>query len=98
MIEMLNSLNALSEDGSLFQMPPWVNPWLIVAVLGSLLVHILIIYIPFFHEIFGTTYLTGHDWLIVLAFSVPVNIIDEVLKYFARMRNEADLKRRLKRE
>ncbi|RVW39745.1 Calcium-transporting ATPase 4, endoplasmic reticulum-type [Vitis vinifera] len=27
-IEMFNSLNALSEDGSLLVMPPWVNPWL----------------------------------------------------------------------
>merc|ERR1719327_1849647 len=28
-IEMLNALNALSEDGSLLQMPPWANPWLL---------------------------------------------------------------------
>merc|ERR1712136_551816 len=28
-IEMLNAFNALSEDGSLVQMPPWKNPWLI---------------------------------------------------------------------
>ncbi|PQM35130.1 calcium-transporting ATPase 1 endoplasmic reticulum-type [Prunus yedoensis var. nudiflora] len=31
-IEMFNSLNALSEDGSLLSMPPWVNPWLLVAI------------------------------------------------------------------
>jgi hypothetical protein len=30
-IEMFNSLNALSEDGSLLTMPPWVNPWLLLA-------------------------------------------------------------------
>merc|ERR1712232_1141808 len=30
-IEMLNAFNALSEDGSLVQMPPWANPYLIVA-------------------------------------------------------------------
>ncbi|KAK9127185.1 hypothetical protein Syun_015982 [Stephania yunnanensis] len=35
-IEMFNSLNALSEDGSLLVMPPWVNPWLIIAMAVSL--------------------------------------------------------------
>lgn len=36
LIEMLNACNAVSEDGSLLQMPPWVNPWLILAIIGSL--------------------------------------------------------------
>ena len=31
-IEMFNALNALSEDGSLLQMPPWKNPWLLLAM------------------------------------------------------------------
>merc|ERR1712113_1115601 len=31
-IEMFNALNALSEDGSLLQMPPWANPWVLVFV------------------------------------------------------------------
>ncbi|KAH7838970.1 hypothetical protein Vadar_033250 [Vaccinium darrowii] len=34
-IEMFNSLNALSEDGSLLTMPPWVNPYLLVAICAS---------------------------------------------------------------
>ncbi|CAK0881723.1 unnamed protein product, partial [Prorocentrum cordatum] len=43
-IEMLNALNALSEDGSLLQMPPWANPYLVVACIGSVLVHFVILY------------------------------------------------------
>ncbi|VAI06932.1 unnamed protein product [Triticum turgidum subsp. durum] len=34
-IEMFNSLNALSEDGSLLSMPPWVNPWLLLAIFNE---------------------------------------------------------------
>merc|ERR1712176_1308259 len=45
-IEMLNAFNALSEDGSLIQMPPWTNPWLILACCGSVLLHFVILYIP----------------------------------------------------
>ena len=42
-IEMLNALNALSEDGSLLQMPPWANPWLLVAMFVSIGLHFLIL-------------------------------------------------------
>lgn len=34
-IEMLNAFNAVSEDGSLLQMAPWVNPWLVAACMGQ---------------------------------------------------------------
>lgn len=44
-IEMLNALNALSEDGSLLQMPPWANPWLLVAMLVSFGLHFLIMFV-----------------------------------------------------
>lgn len=83
-IEMLNAFNALSEDGSLTQMPPWANPWLILACAGSVLVHFTILYIPFLAKIFSVCPLDGHDWALVLAFSFPVIIIDEVLKFAAR--------------
>lgn len=90
-IEMLNAFNALSEDGSLVTMPPWVNPWLIVAVGASILLHTVIIYIPFFTAIFGTMYMTTHDWVLVMAFSLPIIILDEILKFFARMYNNKEL-------
>jgi P-type Ca2+ transporter type 2C len=46
-IEMANALNALSEDNSLLVMPPWVNPYLILAICGSMIAHFAILYIPF---------------------------------------------------
>ena len=33
-IEMLNALNAISEDNSLLVMPPWINPYLILAIIA----------------------------------------------------------------
>ncbi|KAL0426156.1 UNVERIFIED_CONTAM: Calcium-transporting ATPase, endoplasmic reticulum-type [Sesamum radiatum] len=44
-IEMFNSLNALSEDNSLIRMPPWRNPWLLIAMSFSLGLHCLILYV-----------------------------------------------------
>ncbi|PKI54895.1 hypothetical protein CRG98_024726 [Punica granatum] len=38
-IEMFNSLNALSEDHSLVTVPPWRNPWLLLAMAFSFGLH-----------------------------------------------------------
>eukprot|EP00747_Dinoflagellata_sp_TGD_P077097 gnl/TRDRNA2_/TRDRNA2_159443_c1_seq1.p1 gnl/TRDRNA2_/TRDRNA2_159443_c1~~gnl/TRDRNA2_/TRDRNA2_159443_c1_seq1.p1 ORF type:complete len:204 (+),score=38.30 gnl/TRDRNA2_/TRDRNA2_159443_c1_seq1:50-661(+) len=86
MIEMMNAFNALSEDGSLVQMPPWRNPWLILACAGSVLVHFVVLYVPLLAKIFSICPLDGHDWMLVIAFSFPVILIDEVLKFVGRMR------------
>lgn len=52
-IEMLNAFNAVSEDGSLLQMAPWVNPWLVAACMGSVVVHFVILYTPFLAKVFA---------------------------------------------
>lgn len=46
-IEMFNALNAVSENQSLVKMPPWVNIWLILAVILSIVLHFFILYIPY---------------------------------------------------
>merc|ERR1711862_497907 len=84
-IEMLNAFNALSEDGSLVQMPPWTNPWLILACMGSMIVHFGVLYVPILAQIFNVCPLDEHDWKLVLFFSIPVVIIDEGLKFAARL-------------
>ncbi|KAK4483147.1 hypothetical protein RD792_010327 [Penstemon davidsonii] len=83
-IEMFNSLNALSEDGSLVSMPPWVNPWLLLAMSVSFGLHFLILYVPFLAQIFGIVPLSLNEWLLVLAVALPVILIDEVLKFVGR--------------
>ena len=87
-IEMFNSINALSEDSSLFQIGILGNPWLLIAVSCSMLLHSVILYVPFFANVFGTVPLTGGDWMLVVGFSFPVVLIDEVLKIFSRIRNK----------
>ncbi|KAL3750735.1 hypothetical protein ACJRO7_011691 [Eucalyptus globulus] len=83
-IEMFNSLNALSEDGSLLSMPPWVNPWLLLAMSVSFGMHFLILYVPVLAQVFGIVPLSLNEWLLVLAVALPVILIDEVLKFVGR--------------
>merc|ERR1719409_2618094 len=96
MIEMLNAYNALSEDGSLLQMPPWANPWLLVAMFVSIGLHFLILYVPWMAQIFQIVPLTYNDWVLVMAFSMPVIFIDEVLKFCGRVYQAKELAKRMK--
>jgi len=96
-IEMFNALNALSEDGSLLQMPPWCNPWLLVAIALSIGVHFVIMYVPWLATLFHITALDAQDWLVIVVFSAPVVLIDEVLKLVGRIRQESELASRLRK-
>ncbi|MBA0677431.1 hypothetical protein Goari_018839 [Gossypium aridum] len=95
-IEMFNSLNALSEDGSLLTMPPWVNPWLLLAMSVSFGLHFLILYVPFLAQVFGIVPLSFNEWLLVLAVAFPVILIDEVLKFVGRLGRRMSSQRPLK--
>jgi len=97
-IEMLNALNALSEDGSLVTMPPWVNPYLILAMFISFAMHAVILYIEPMAKIFEVQPLDLNENLLVFAFSVPVIFIDEVLKFVGRTRSSIELAKRMKDE
>ena len=83
-IEMFNAANALSEDNSLLRVPVWRNPWLLVAMAASFGLHFLILYVPALASIFSIVPLSLNEWLLVLAYSLPVVLIDEVLKFIGR--------------
>lgn len=94
MIEMLNAINALSDESSLLKVGLFANPWLIIAISGSVILHIMICYVPFFESVFGTVPLSQNDWILVISLSFPVILIDEVLKIIARRRTREDMEKR----
>uniref|UniRef100_A0A672NK91 Sarcoplasmic/endoplasmic reticulum calcium ATPase 2 n=1 Tax=Sinocyclocheilus grahami TaxID=75366 RepID=A0A672NK91_SINGR len=83
-IEMCNALNSLSENQSLLRMPPWENIWLLGAICLSMSLHFLILYVDPLPVIFQITALNVTQWLIVLKISLPVILLDELLKFIAR--------------
>jgi Ca2+-transporting ATPase len=88
---MFNALNALSEDSSLFKVGFFANPTLIAAILGSVVLHCMICYVPMFESIFNTVPLNLYDWILVVGISAPVVILDEILKVISRARVDRDL-------
>ena len=97
-IEMLNALNAISEDNSLMTMSPFVNPYLLLAIAGSIALHMVIVYVPFLAKIFAIAPMNAQEWILVFAFSSPVIIVDEVLKIFGRAFNAAELEERMNKK
>uniref|UniRef100_A0A3Q1HDD4 Calcium-transporting ATPase n=1 Tax=Anabas testudineus TaxID=64144 RepID=A0A3Q1HDD4_ANATE len=83
-IEMCNALNSLSENQSLLKMPPWSNPWLVGAICLSMALHFLILYVDPLPVIFQIRPLSWPQWVVVLKMSLPVILMDEVLKFLAR--------------
>ncbi|XP_023329437.1 calcium-transporting ATPase sarcoplasmic/endoplasmic reticulum type isoform X2 [Eurytemora carolleeae] len=88
-IEMANALNSCSENQSLVVMPPWCNIWLILAMALSFSLHFLILYVDFLNVVFNITPLSIEQWITVMKFSLPVILLDELLKCVAR--NYADV-------
>ena len=72
------------QDNSLLQMPPYKNPYLLVACAVSFGLHFLILYVPWLADIFSIVPLSFNEWLFVLLLSLPVILIDEVLKFIGR--------------
>ncbi|WVQ79032.1 potassium/sodium efflux P-type ATPase, fungal-type [Cryptococcus sp. DSM 104549] len=82
-IEMLNACNSLSENESLFVLPVWANPYLVGSIVLSMALHFMILYVPFFRDMFKITALNKEEWIAVLVISAPVIVIDEVLKFIS---------------
>lgn len=83
-VEMFNALNNLSENQSLLVIPPWSNMWLVGSIFLTMLLHALILYVHPLSVLFSVTPLSWADWMAVLYLSLPVIIIDEILKFFSR--------------
>uniref|UniRef100_A0A8C5BZ70 Calcium-transporting ATPase n=1 Tax=Gadus morhua TaxID=8049 RepID=A0A8C5BZ70_GADMO len=88
-IEMCNALNSVSENQSLMRMPPWENVWLLGAICLSMSLHFLILHVEPLPMIFQITPLNLTQWLMVLKISLPVILLDELLKFSARNYLEA---------
>nr|VZI14754.1 unnamed protein product [Spirometra erinaceieuropaei] len=83
-IEMCNALNSLSENQSLFAMPPWKNIWLVLAIGLSMVQHFAILHIPFLANVFQISALNLAEWAVVLKLSLPVLLLDETMKALSR--------------
>lgn len=83
LIQFFKAYNFRSDRNSVL-IQPFANKWLNIAILWEIALLILIIYMPFLHDAFGTFYLPLVDWAIVLGLALTISPVLEVAKWMER--------------
>ena len=83
-MEMLRALCAVSERESLLRKPPWANRYLLLGVTVPILLHMSVLYYPPLAAIFKLAPLARDSWWTVAMFSLPLVLLEELLKFAAR--------------
>lgn len=83
LIQFFKAYNFRSDHHSVLN-KPFANKWLNFAVLWEVLLLILIIYLPFLHDAFGTFYLPWVDWAIVIGLALTISPVLEIAKWMER--------------
>jgi Ca2+-transporting ATPase len=82
--EMFNAFNWRSDRYSIFSLGFFTNRALIYAVLITVVLQLMVIYIPFFQKAFRTVPLSLFEWGVILALASTTLISMEFVKYISR--------------
>ena len=83
LFQIFTVVNARSDERSAFARL-FTNGWLWAAIGGSVALQVMVVYAPFLQRAFGTTALTGRDWMVCVAVSSLVLWLRELSKLIAR--------------
>jgi len=83
LLQLFNIFNSRSDEQSAF-VKPFRNPWLLVAVGGSLFLHALAVYVPVMQKAFSTTALSWNDWVLCAGVASSVLWLRELSKLILR--------------
>jgi Ca2+-transporting ATPase len=84
LFQIFNVINARSDEHSAFA-GLFANVWLWVAIGGSIALQILVVHVPLLQRAFGTTDLTGGDWLFCGGVASSVLWLRELSKLVPRL-------------
>jgi Ca2+-transporting ATPase len=90
LFQMFNVLNARSDHRSAFA-HLFANRWLWTALAVSLLLQVVVVYVPFLQRAFGTVSLSGRDWVVCAGIASSVLWLRELDKWLGRMRRRPTL-------
>ena len=83
LIQFFNAYNCRSDRLSVFRQS-FANRWLNLAVFWELLLLVVIVYVPFFHQPFGTFSFAPEDWMLTIALAFTIVPVLEAVKWMAR--------------
>ena len=85
LFQMSYVISARSLQLPIYKIGFWTNKYLLAAAGGSVLLQMMVVYVPFFQDIFRTTALPLEDWYVIVPMALSVFVIMEIVK-FVRMR------------
>jgi Ca2+-transporting ATPase len=86
--ELFQSLSCRSITKPAFEVGIFRNKWLVLAVLGSVVIQLSVIYVPFLQRLFSTVALAPIDWLIVVGVALTGATYIEIHKWFLSRKNK----------
>ena len=90
--QLIHVFECKSETKGLFEIRLFSNPYLVYAVLSSLLLLLGVMYIPFMQPIFATAPLKLNDWMISGGISLLVPIVSSAIREISnRKKSPANL-------
>ncbi len=84
--ELLRAFTARSERYPLLKQGIFTNKWMNIAVLFSLTLVLMVVYIPFLNPIFRTTPLGWEQWQLMLPLLLVPSIVAELVKWITSRR------------
>ena len=84
--ELLRAYTSRSEYYSVFRIGPFTNKWMVIATASSFILLLLVMYVPFLQEVFGTQSLDLNTWLRFAPFFFVAPVTAELVKMFLRWR------------
>jgi len=84
-IQLLHSLSFRSEKCSILSPASFANKYLLLAIFGSVLLQLCVLYLPFLQPIFRTISIGPREWLVIgLSCIIPTIVIDLVKQVLAK--------------
>lgn len=86
--QLFHSFNMRHPKKSIFQLGLFSNKYLFASVIFGILLQDIVITVPFLASVFKVFDLTAQDWIFVGALSVIPLIINEIIKFFKRLKDK----------
>ena len=84
MFQVFNAFNCRSRTRSFFKMGFFKNPYLLAAIVTSIILQISAVYVPFLQTALGTSALDARDWALIVLVSSSIFFVDEIRKLIHR--------------
>ncbi len=89
--QWFNAWNCRSETKSIFQMNPFSNKYLLLAMFAIVSLQLLAVYNPLMQKILRTVPLDTSDWLLIITVASSIILAEEIRKFFYRRSSRAKL-------